>query len=516
MQIPGVVERSTPEDPVAELARERFGIDYLFPLQRMAIANILDAADSEEPFRQLVLFPTGFGKSLCFQLPALLVPGISLVVYPLLALMNDQKLSLDRNGIPASLIRGGMSPEAWKAEFASLREGRSKLLITNPECLALPKLRDFLAKVGVFHAAIDEAHCVSEWGETFRPSYLELGPSLQAIGPKVVSAFTATASPEVAQAVTKHIFGDAGYSLVTADMDKPNIRYSVLPTLAPLRSLACLVRSKPKPLIIFDQSRAGVRRLCEAIETRTGIRARFYHAGLSREEKTALETWFLGSRDGVLAATCAYGLGVNKKDIRTVIHFSPPLSAEAYLQESGRGGRDGGMCEAILIHDLCRQGERRPERAGTLADEGREKRRLAFLAYASTGDCRRISLLALMGVDLDSPCSGCDICEGKAIHEPEGLGELRSFLAANPGRFSLEDSVRLLGARGSRAAGSTGREEPPACAGEGLLADWDRKDLLALLTSAIGRGQVVRIETGPRAGRLKLAATVGRPPLEFH
>ena len=119
-----------------------------------------------------------------------------------------------------------------------------------------------------------------------------------------------------------------------------------------------------------------------------------------------------------------------------------------------------------------------------------------------------------MGAELDSPCSGCDICVGKAVDEPEGLGELRSFLAANPGRFSLEDAIRLLGARGPGAAGSTGREEPPACAGEGLLADWDRKDLRVLLTSAIGRGQVERIEAGLRAGRLKLAANMCRPPVE--
>ena len=476
----------------------------------MAIANVIDAAWAEEPFRQLVLFPTGFGKSLCFQLPALFVPGISLVIYPLLALMNDQKRSLDRNGIASSLIRGGMTAEGWEAEFAALREGRSRILITNPECLALPKLKDFLAGAGVFHIAVDEAHCVSEWGETFRPSYLELGSCIQAIGPKVISAFTATASPDVAMAVTKHIFGDAPYSLVTSDMDKPNIRYSVLPTLAPLHSLAELVRSKPRPLIIFDQSRAGVRSLCEAIEARTGIRARFYHAGLTREEKLAVEAWFLGSPDGVLAATCAYGMGVDKRDIRTVIHYSPPASAEAYLQESGRGGRDGQPCEAILIRDLGGNRDRSSRAPGSIADEGREKRRLAFLAYASTGACRRKSLLELMGSELDSPCSGCDVCDGSARLEPEGLGELRNFLGANPGRFDFEESLRLIGAGSTECLTLPDRKEPPACAGEGLLAGWDRKDLRLLLTSALGKELILRIEGGSRSGRLmNVGATRG-------
>ncbi|MCX7026331.1 MAG: RecQ family ATP-dependent DNA helicase [Spirochaetes bacterium] len=494
------------EDIVASLAKSKFGIPYLFPLQRMAMANVIDAADTEGPFRQLVLFPTGFGKSLCFQLPALLVPGISLVVYPLLALMNDQKRSLDEKEIPSSLIRGGMSKEAWDTEFASLENGRSRILITNPECLALPRLKDFLAKVGVFHIAVDEAHCVSEWGETFRPSYLDLGSCIQAIGPKVVSAFTATASPEVAEAVTKHIFGDAPYSLVTADMDKPNIRYSVLPTLAPLHSLAELVRSKPKPLIVFDQSRAGVRRLCEAIEERTGIKARFYHAGLSREEKKAIETWFMGSRDGVLAATCAYGLGVDKRDIRTVIHFSPPPSAEAYIQESGRGGRDGSLCEAILLFDTLREEGRVLARASSKdMDESRERRRLAFLAYASTLKCRRSKLHALMGVELDSPCSGCDVCDGSARLESEGLAELRSFIGANPGRFYEEDCLRLLGLGAFGTKIRQGRDEPPACAGEALLGDWERKDLRILLNAALVKGYIQRIEGGFREKRLRLA-----------
>ena len=503
-----LVDLDPDEDPVASLARSKFGIPYLFPLQRMAMANIIDAVESEEPFRQLVLFPTGFGKSLCFQLPALLVPGISLAIYPLLALMNDQKRSLDKNGIGSSLIRGGMSNEAWLAEFDALRTGKSRILITNPECLALPRLKNFLVKTGVFHIAVDEAHCVSEWGETFRPSYLQLGDCIAAIAPKVVSAFTATASPEVAEAVTKHIFGDASYSLVTADMDKPNINYSVLPTLAPLHSLAELVRSKPKPLIVFDQSRAGVRRLCEAIEERTGISAKFYHAGLEREEKTAIETWFLASTDGVLAATCAYGLGVDKRNIRTVIHFSPPASAEAYIQESGRGGRDGGPCEAILLFDLLGGRGRSDVDKPTPIDPGREKRRLAFLAYASTLSCRREGLLSLMGAELASPCSGCDVCDGRVQTQPEGLSELRSFLTANPGRFDEGGCLRLLGdASGEQKTPSLSRNEPPACAGSGLLSGWERKDMLALLNAALVKGYSARIKGGFRKGRLKPAAS---------
>jgi len=308
MEIPSDQLASSQEDPVAALASVKFGIDYLFPLQRMAIANILDAMETGEKMRQLVLFPTGFGKSLCFQLPALLAPGPSVVVYPLLALMNDQERSLERRGIPCAVFRGGMEDEERRQRQEAVRSGKARIVITNPECLATARLMDFLAEAKIFHLAIDEAHCVSEWGETFRPSYLELSKCIEAIQPKAVSVFTATASPSVAEAIARYIFGAEDFSLVSADIDKPNIRYSIEPTLCPAHTLLRLVTEKPKPLIVFNQSRDGVRNICEIIRENTKLDARFYHAGLSREEKNAVESWFMASADGVLAATCAYGL----------------------------------------------------------------------------------------------------------------------------------------------------------------------------------------------------------------
>lgn len=511
------------EDPVSELAHERFGIDYLFPLQRMSIANILDAVESGENVRQMVLFPTGFGKSLCFQLPALLSPGPTLVVYPLLALMNDQEHSLEKRKIAAAVFRGKMDENERKAKFEAVRNGSVKIVITNPECLASHGLLEFLADRGVFHMAIDEAHCVSEWGETFRPAYLKLRECIKVIGPKVVSAFTATASPAVAEAIARHIFDAESYSLVTADMDKPNIRYSVDTTLSPQHTLVRLVRSKPKPLIVFGQSRDGVRRICEIIREGTSFDAKFYHAGLSREEKNAVESWFMKSADGVLAATCAYGLGVDKRDIRTVIHYGEPPSAEAYIQEAGRGGRDGGQAEAILIH--CeRQGLKpaeKPARKADPPDKLREARRESFLRYATSISCRRERLLSLMGEELTSPCSGCDVCDGTARSDPEGLAEIREFFGLNASRFDLSQSLRLLRQTtvenledpdnsppgGCRTAMSSYLANPPTCAGAGLLAGWEEREVLALLREAIVKGLVGMRSDYLRKGKLFFSRT---------
>jgi ATP-dependent DNA helicase RecQ len=453
--------------------------------------------------RQLVLFPTGFGKSLCFQLPALLAPGPSVVVYPLLALMNDQERSLERRGIPCAVFRGGMEDEERRQRQEAVRSGKARIVITNPECLATPRLMDFLSEAKIFHLAIDEAHCVSEWGETFRPSYLELSKCIEAIQPKAVSAFTATASPSVAEAIARYIFGTEDFSLVSADIDKPNIRYSIEPTLCSAHTLLRLVAEKPKPLIVFDQSRDGVRNICEIIRENTNLDARFYHAGLSREEKNAVESWFMASSDGVLTATCAYGMGVDKRDIRTVIHYSEPPSVEAYIQESGRGGRDGAMAEAILLRCENRRKRAQPDGSGAQeADRLRAARKAAFLEYASSKTCRRDYLHRLMGSELASPCSGCDICDGSAQVLPEGLAAIRYFFGRNGGRFDLKQSLRLLSQpkvqvleaeRFSQNAGDAGvmsafLAAQPLCAGAGILSGWREDEIRILLHEAMAAG----------------------------
>lgn len=380
-----------PEDPIETLAREQFHVPRLMPLQRFVIANILDniegsefgttgdactvgidhsAVEGErdperdreiagstahnETYNQLVLFPTGFGKSICFQLPALLLEGLTLVVYPLLALMNDQKRRLDEAHIPCALFRGGLSEEEWSAQEALVGSGKAKVVVANPEILCAPRLRRFLGRFRIAHFVIDEAHCISEWGQTFRPSYLTLGESAQALSPRILSAFTATAGPAIVESIEKTLFLGKGYRLVTAEADRPNILYGVVHTLSPRRTLRQLLLSCKKPAIVFERSRPGTKINAAYLQSIGFSETRFYHAGLSRAERKDIETWFQESDDAILVSTNAYGMGMDKKNIRTVIHTSLPDSAEAYIQEAGRGGRDGKNSLAILIDDLAR------------------------------------------------------------------------------------------------------------------------------------------------------------------
>jgi ATP-dependent DNA helicase RecQ len=515
------------EDPVSELARERFGIDYLFPYQRLVIGNVLDAgSEGEERERQVVLLPTGFGKSICFQLPALLLAGPTLVIYPLLALMEDQRRRLEGLGIACAVFRGGQSADERREAEAAVSSGKAKIIITNPECLSSRPLRGFLSRRGLGHVAIDEAHCVSEWGETFRPSYLEIGAVVEELDPPCLSAFTATASPLVLEALAASLFRGRGYRLVEGEADRPNIRYSVVRSLCRLASAERLARELPRPLIVFCSSRDGSRILARALGERLserprgqgarnrespgdcspcparadpgdsagpsdgGDEVRFYHAGLEREEKKRIEEWFLASSRGILVSTCAYGMGVDKKNIRSVLHFDLPPSVEAYLQESGRAGRDGHEARAVLL--VSEEGA--GPRPATEGDPVRAARRAAFAAYPSAPGCRRAALMGLLGGPFSGACSGCDRCDGEAAEEPEGLPEILAFARANRGRFDEGEASRLL--RGDE------RGEPPRCAQSGSLASWRKEDVAAALAAAARRGAIRLPSKGLWKGRL--------------
>ncbi|MDR2519406.1 MAG: RecQ family ATP-dependent DNA helicase [Spirochaetaceae bacterium] len=445
-------------DPLDAAARSLFGIPYLLPYQKLVIAGILEAAealrapaeggmpdDDRRCLRhRIVILPTGAGKSLCFQVPALFLDGVTVVIYPLLALMADQVRRLEERGIEAAVLRGGQSPAERGAQWEKLRSGRSRFLITNPETLLAAAARERLKTLRIAHLVIDEAHCVSEWGETFRPSYLNIRAIIDSASPLLVSAFTATASAAVLEKIRAGIFGTSGAHTVMANPDRPSITYGAVGCVLRDGAVQDLLAKSERPALVFCSSRVGAQTLARFL--RTGLRdkeIRFYHAGLSRQEKALVENWFFSSAQGILAATCAYGMGMDKPDIRTVIHRDCPPSVEAYLQESGRAGRDGGPARAVLLFGP--EDRRRLVRAGSPAER---ERQVKLIEYAEgAGQCRRAALLRMLDYqgEPEAPRYGCcDVCAGTAkniLREEPGL---TAFFRRNPRRFTIAEASREL------------------------------------------------------------------------
>ncbi len=449
-------------DAVATCAKNIFGIPALYPWQRLAIANILDAvnASSDEELydedgvlrgRQIILLPTGAGKSLCFQVPALLMDGPTVVIYPLLALMSDQFRRMQEGGLEPVIFRGGQSPEERERHLARMEgtDGKppAKLIIANPEVLASEKLLQRIAKLNVSHLAIDEAHCVSEWGDSFRPAYLELNSIIKKLNPLAVTAFTATASPPVLERIAEILFEGRAH-LVRGESDRTNIVYFVKRCRIKEPALLEEVKKRKKPLVVFCSSRKGTERTAAFLRYALNSEdIRFYHAGLQREEKSETEKWFHSHKSGILVTTCAWGMGVDKKDIKAVIHLDPSPTAEAYVQEAGRGGRNGDISEAVLLWS-----PRDSENIKNLPAKQRLRAKV-LQEFAESGKCRRQILLAALGEEkaiAKSPdeeeiaCSGCDICDGTAIQYNEDEEFLLKFIEKNQRAYTEEEIVSLL------------------------------------------------------------------------
>ncbi|MFT4035020.1 MAG: RecQ family ATP-dependent DNA helicase [Patulibacter sp.] len=335
-----------PLEPDALLAH--VGLDGFRAGQREAVQAALDRRDS------LVVMPTGGGKSLCYQLPGLARPGLTVVVSPLIALMADQLRRLAADGHPATMVASGMGEEEARAAFDDLRSGYARIVFCSPERFASPAFVGVLEQRGVDLFVIDEAHCLAEWGHDFRPDYLRLPVAIERLGRPPVMAATATAT----EAVAAEIVGRLQLRdpvMIRSGFDRPNLSLDVIVEEGKgtkdrknARLLSALADPALRPAIVY----CGTRKDCEEVAARAraeGLAAAHYHAGLSGEQRGAVQDGFMRGALEVIVATNAFGMGVDKADVRFVCHWAMPTSVEAYYQEAGRGGRDGAPARALLL-----------------------------------------------------------------------------------------------------------------------------------------------------------------------
>ena len=421
------------------LLHERFGFHEFRGVQQAVVERAVAGANT------LAVMPTGAGKSLCYQLAALARPGTGIVISPLIALMHDQVRSAEGFGIrAASLTSASDDPAAIRA---ALREGQLDLLYVAPERATTAGFADLLDEVGIALFAIDEAHCVSEWGHDFRPDYRLLRPLIDRHREVPRLALTATADKRTRDDILVQL-GITRDGLIVAGFDRPNIRYHVRPRDGIGRQLKALLGDQPGPGIVYATSRAATEKLAEQLGRARPVLP--YHAGLEPGVRRRNQDSFVQSEEMVVAATVAFGMGIDKPDVRFVAHAGIPKSIEAFYQETGRAGRDGDPAEAWLFWgaDDFARARRRIETEIDAARRPQERERLNALAgFVEAATCRRAILLRHFGEEPPEKCGNCDNClePPATIDVTEVARKLLSAAFRTEMRFGVAHLAAVLG-----------------------------------------------------------------------
>jgi ATP-dependent DNA helicase RecQ len=476
----------SPTDPVAEsrigdILSRWWGFDRLRPLQEEAIVAALEGRDS------LVVMPTGGGKSLCYQLPPLVSESTDVVISPLVALMKDQVDSLEAIGYPAAALHGALSQEERNRIRERVAAGEVRLLFTAPERLVNTGLLDLLARVGVRRFAIDEAHCISQWGHDFRPEYRQLALLRERFPTASIHAFTATATPRVRDDIATQL-GLRDPAVLVGTFDRPNLVYRVVPRAERLpQVLEVLGRHRGEASIVYCISRRETEQLAARLAAE-GLLARPYHAGLEAAERHATQEAFARETIDVVVATVAFGMGIDRSDVRLVLHTSLPKSLEAYQQETGRAGRDGLAAECVLLYSsadvfswesLVRksaaESDLEPDEQEALV-ASQVEHLYAMRRYAQAARCRHAALSEYFGQPYPAAdCGACDVCLGETENLPDATvtaQKIISCVARVGERFGVRHVCEVL--RGAKTEGIV-RHRHDQLSTYGLLSGIDQR-----------------------------------------